>query len=282
VNGLNPQYNDKNIDPSCGCGAFLIGLSEYYVSKFRKPIPILLRENIFGVDILSYNVRRTKILLTLFGLLNNQIIREEDLNIVQVDSLKSNWVKLFKNNLSGKFNNVLGNPPYVKYQDLPDEMRIDLLERWKTIKKGNFNLYFAFFELGYNLLSNEGKLGYITPNNYFTSLAGISLRDYFHTKKCVTEIIDFNHKKVFDVLSYTAITFINRKRNFVILYDRIEENQNPKDFLKGLRTTKGNQEKINLIRSKKLIKIVHEVIKTDLISKGIDKSRIKPRLGSSK
>lgn len=121
------------------------------------------------------------------GLQNNEVIEESDFNLFNQDSLKANW--------TNKYEIVVGNPPYVKYQDLSDENRQYLANKWQTIEYGTFNLYFAFFELGYKLLASNGKLGYITPNNYFTSLAGLSLRQYFLKTKCLTRIVDFRHKK---------------------------------------------------------------------------------------
>ena len=38
INEVKPNENDKNLDPSCGCGAFLIGLAEYYRNTFKKSI----------------------------------------------------------------------------------------------------------------------------------------------------------------------------------------------------------------------------------------------------
>ena len=117
------------------------------------------------------------------------------------------------------FDNIVGNPPYVKFQDLTNDNRNYLAKHWTTVEGGTFNLYFVFFELGYKLLKPTGKLGYITPNNYFTSLAGEALRKYFFHQKCVTRIIDFSHKKVFDAQTYTAITFLNKQQNEAITYD---------------------------------------------------------------
>jgi adenine-specific DNA-methyltransferase len=130
-----------------------------------------------------------------------------------------------------QFDNIVGNPPYVKFQDLSDENRISLAKNWQTVQNGTFNLYFAFFELGYKLLKPNGTLGFISPNNYFTSLSGESLRRYFQHQKCVTRIIDFSHKKVFDAQTYTAITFLNKQQNEEIKYDRIDANQKPESFL---------------------------------------------------
>ncbi len=248
VNKIKPSERDKNLDSSCGCAAFLVGLVEYYRKTFNKKIKAIVRENIFGADILDYNIRRTKILLSILALQGSEILDEEDFNLILQDSLRANWKKSFKRNPEGSFDNVVGNPPYVKFQDLSHENRAFLTKHWETIKNGTFNLYFAFFELGYNLLDEDGELGYITPNNYFTSLAGKSLRKYFQDKRCLKLVIDFNHKKVFDAQTYTALTFLNKKKNNAIYYDRISEDLKPIVFLQRI---KASPNKIDELSSKK-------------------------------
>ncbi len=218
-----PGKDEKCLDPSCGSGVFLISLLDYYKKTFDKGIKKTVRENIFGADILEYNIRRAKIILSLYGLLNNEIIEPNDFNLYCADALRREWNR--------RFDVIVGNPPYIKFQDLSDENREYLKKNWKTIDNGTFNLYFAFFELGYKLLGPEGRLGYITPNNYFTSLAGLSLRQYFTQHKCLAKIFDFSHKKVFDAQTYTAVSFINRKSNDSVLYDKISDEQKPDEFL---------------------------------------------------
>ncbi|MCX6149529.1 MAG: N-6 DNA methylase [Ignavibacteriales bacterium] len=223
INEIKPAENEINLDPSCGCGAFLVGLVDYYKKKFNISIRKIIKENIYGSDILEYNIHRAKLILTIYALQNNETLLEDDFNLWCQDSLRVFW--------KTKFDNIVGNPPYVKFQDLSDYNREHLPNHWETIKGGSFNLYFAFFELGYKLLKSNGKLGYITPNNYFTSLSGESLRRYFQSQQCVTKIVDFNHKKVFDVQTYTAITFLNKQKNEMIIFDRIQDDQTPKMFL---------------------------------------------------
>ena len=223
INEIKPKEKDKNLDPSCGCGAFLIGLVEYYKQKFNKSIKTIVKENIYGSDILDYNIQRTKLILAIYALQFDEVLEETDFNLYHQDSLKAEW--------SLSFDNIVGNPPYVKFQDLSDENRTYLVNNWTTVEGGTFNLYFAFFELGYKLLKPTGQLGYITPNNYFTSLAGEAMRKYFQQKKCVSRIIDFSHKKVFDAQTYTAITFLNKKENEAILFDRIKDGYTPNAFL---------------------------------------------------
>ena len=238
INKVSPTETDKCLDPSCGCGAFLVGLVEFYKNKYNKSVKKTLNENIYGSDILGYNVKRAKTILAIYGLLNNEIIEETDFNIYHQDSLKANW--------GNDFDIIVGNPPYVKYQDLSDKYRNYLIKNWRTVENGTFNLYFAFFELGQNLLSPKGKLGYITPNNYFTSLAGLSLRQYFLHKKCLTGIVDFRHKKVFDAQTYTAISFADKQSNELILYDKIKDEQSCNEFLISANGSPNYLENLNV------------------------------------
>lgn len=216
--------SQKICDPSCGCGAFLIAAIELLRKQFNKKIINSIENLIFGVDILDYSIRRCKIILSLLALLNNEDKENINFNIYQRDSLKVDWKELFPLIMhKGGFDVVIGNPPYVKFQDLPDNLRKDLFRNWKTLKTGTYNLYFAFFELGISLIKDNGKLGYITPNNYFTSLAGIHLREFLQLNKYIDKIIDFNHLKIFDVQTYTSITFLSKQKKNYFLFERVND-----------------------------------------------------------
>ena len=59
------------------------------------------------------------------------------------------------------FTFVVGNPPYIRIQHLGKERRGKIQREWSLCQYGSTDIFIAFFELGYNLLNDRGKLGYI-------------------------------------------------------------------------------------------------------------------------
>lgn len=214
--------SQKVCDPSCGCGAFLISAAIFISENFNKGVVDVIEENLYGVDIADYCVRRTEILLSLLALKNGEDKEDIKFNLKTADSLAVDWKKLFPEVEKGEgFDIVIGNPPYVKFQDISKELRGKLYKDWQTLKTGNYNLYFAFFELGVAIMRADGILGYITPNNYFTSLAGVQLRDYLQSNRLIEKVIDFNHLKLFQAQTYTCVTFLKKNKKEFLCYERV-------------------------------------------------------------
>lgn len=237
VSEVISSQNITICDPSCGCGAFLIAAAKHMRKMFGIKYVKIIENHLYGADISDYSARRGKLLLSLLALENGEDIHKIRFNIKQADSLKENWELLFPDILrKGGFDVIVGNPPYVKYQDLSHNLRKDLYDNWQTLKSGAYNLYFAFFELGINLLNKNGVLGYITPNNYFTSLSGLNLRKYLTQNKLVKKILDFNHLKIFEVQTYTCITFLSKRSCDTFLYEKIDaKDKLNNDGLKGVK-----------------------------------------------
>ena len=221
-------------DPSCGSGGFLLEATKRIQHLTNKSVIQILENNIFGCDILDYAVKRTKILLTLYALYNSEDTNQIEFNIINENSLLCDWNSIFPNILGQKgifatkkdlikgFDVIIGNPPYLRIQDLDLETKHNLIKKWSNINKGNFNIYFTFFYLGYQLLKPKGKLGYITPNNFFTSLSGRKLREWMVNKLEI--IMDFKHLKIFqDVSTYTCIVILSKIEKSYFKYKPIEK-----------------------------------------------------------
>lgn len=231
INEIDIKKWDLILDPSCWCGAFLVGASRYLKDNFALSYKEIFRTYIYWIDLAEYSVTRAKKLLSLLATLWWEKDNFE-FNIFVWNSLSDADISKKLTNMY--FDKIIWNPPYVKYQDLEENIRWELSNNWRSISTWNYNLYFAFFELWYSLLKPNGKLWYITPNNYFTSLAGESLRKFFSSKKCIYKIIDFKDKKVFSALTYTAITFLSKEPNDSILYDHIDTNESIDMFIENI------------------------------------------------
>lgn len=262
------ELQDKQIeqikiaDIACGCGGFLIDVSfeiKKITNKFFKNI---FQENIFGVDIQEYSIKRTKILLSLLAITHGEDEEEFQFNLYKADSLEFDW---FKENEQIKKNNgfdlILGNPPYVCSRNMDNNTK-ELMQKWSTCKTGHPDLYIPFFQIGYELLTPNGILGFITVNTFMQSVNGRAIREYFSENKVLLKIIDFKDEQIFKSrMTYTCICFLEKKQSEFIYYTSskeinlqdISKLKFNKDSYKNLDTQKGwslkNSELVNKLES---------------------------------
>lgn len=147
-------------DPACGCGSFLLSAAEYIHERYNISFSEMFEKYIFGVDIITHNIDKCKILFHLLALLHNEII-EQNFNLTVGNSLTLDWGYSFPNMSGKKSDCVIGNPPYVRSKNLSTATK-ESMKRWKSSQPGNVDLYIPFYELGFSLLNGNGKLGYIS------------------------------------------------------------------------------------------------------------------------
>lgn len=123
---------------------------------------------------------------------------------------------LATSDFDGKMDYVIANPPYVRTHDITGGT-----ENYSFASEGMKDLYLAFFELGFRQMNSRGKMVYITPSSWYTSLAANKMRKYILDTTNLTHIWDFQHTKVFeDALTYVSIAlFDNEHRHYAVRFN---------------------------------------------------------------
>lgn len=229
--------NIKILDPACGSGAFLITAFEFLLKQtneidkklldltgeqdlFSDTTRYILENNIFGVDLNRESVEITKLSLwlksanknkTLTTLENNikcgnSLIKDKEIAKDFVFDWEKEFPEVFKN---GGFDIVIGNPPYVR-QETIKEIKPYLEQNYK-VYTGVADLYCYFYELGYNLLKDNGYLGFITSNKWFRAKYGEKLREFLLSNTEFYNIVDYNGTKVFEGATVDSNILIFKK-----------------------------------------------------------------------
>ena len=75
-----------------------------------------------------------------------------------------------------------------------------------------------------DLLNENGKLGFITPNSHFNTAAGKNLRKILKFNKSIYKIVNFDYVRVFkDVNVYSCISIFTKKPNNEIKFRKMNE-----------------------------------------------------------
>lgn len=129
----------------------------------------------------------------------------------------------------GKFDLVVGNPPYVRQEELKAVMVQDSAGRQRPLKEvlkdqyecftGTADLYVYFFEKSIQLLRVGGVLSFITSNKYFRAAYGEKLRAYLLYGTAPQAILDFGDTNIFTAVAYPCILVTEKVRDVIELPD---------------------------------------------------------------
>ena len=212
-------------------------------------ITAILRDNIYGVDINPASVEIAKLALWLHSAratsplsslehtirLGNSLVGEDFWAGRPRTAASDERVRAFDWRLAfpevwptsqGGFDIVLGNPPYVKLQNLmkvdPDVVAYLSAERGADTylsakKSGNFDLYLPFIEKGLRLLAPGGRMAYIAPSLWTVNQYGEGLRQLVRRGRNLDRWLDFKSHQIFeDVITYTSLQFFTREAREVL------------------------------------------------------------------
>lgn len=214
------------LEPSCGDGAFLGEVIVRMLDSEQKHAGLVdwddphLAEAIRACDLNSGFVGLARQSV-------RKILGEAGCPMHRAESLAEQWIVHADFLLTGwseRFDFVVGNPPYVRIEDLP----ANILQRYRSLYQtcaDRADLYVAFFEKGLRLLAPQGCLAYICANRFAKNLYGRRLRELIAQHYRVRYYLNLEHTQPFanEVSAYPCITVIDGERGGPTLATTLED-----------------------------------------------------------
>ncbi|MGH8331981.1 MAG: Eco57I restriction-modification methylase domain-containing protein, partial [Pseudomonas sp.] len=210
-----PLHRMRLLEPSFGGGDFLLPAIErlldvWQSSDCKSDAPGSLGACIRAVELHHETFIQTKALViqTLedFGISRMDALALADCWLIQGDFLLAE--------IPGQFDFVVGNPPYVRQELVPDVLMAEYRARYKTIYD-RADLYVPFIERSLNHLTKGGNLGFICADRWMKNRYGGPLRHMVAAGFHLKAYIDMTATQAFhtDVIAYPAITVISRQKS---------------------------------------------------------------------
>lgn len=224
----------KILENSCGNGQVLKIITEKLIieiirdGRSNAEAKEILQKNIIGFEI------DKKIYEQCIDNLND-IAKLYEIEGVEWNVYNEDYLK---KDLDFKVDYIVGNPPYITYQDLDEKTRRYVRENFYSCSKGKFDYCYPFIEKSVNDLNDSnGKMAYLVPSSIFKNVFGENLRDLILSS--LVEIYDYKKIKIFEnaLVSASIINLDMRKidQEYVVYNDIADDKKTcvKKKFLKG-------------------------------------------------
>jgi len=178
----------KYLDPSCGSGTFLFNV----IKKFGDEENGIILDNVYGIDINPVSVLAAKTNYLLQYYLYRSFGTEElSIPIFYADTINASFppkdLFQFGNSLDyddlslPKADYIIGNPPWVNWEYLPNDYRTKTIDIWKYYRlfkangmeagfiKEDISVLLTYVALD-KYLEVDGKLGFVVKETLFKSI----------------------------------------------------------------------------------------------------------------
>ena len=204
------SVRDRILEPSAGDGAFVLPTVEKVVASLA---PKGWSDPLLDAAIRAYEVNPAYV-ATLRNEVN-RFLRESGCPDSRADALVSLWIHeedFLSAEISGPFDVVVGNPPYVRY-DAIGKARVGAYRKSYATFRGRCDLYIPFIERSLSLLSQNGVFCFICSNRFAKSAYGSRLRQFISNGFHVALYLNLEHADVFgkDIAAYPAILMVDRR-----------------------------------------------------------------------
>jgi len=193
------------VEPACGTGAFLIPIVDRLVESCRqRGTDIALAGGaIRAFDVLDGNADLARKAVT-------HRLGEHGLDDGHSAALATEWVRtadfLLRDHEPDSADYVVGNPPYVRLEDVPRHLTAAYRQACPTML-GRSDIYVGFIEMGLGVLHSDGSLGFICADRWMHNQYGAALRDLVTSRYAVDTIVSMHDVDAFEdeVSAYPAI-----------------------------------------------------------------------------
>jgi hypothetical protein len=199
------------VEPSAGDGAFLGVMVERLIAsceRLGRPLSDC-KDSLIAYELDGASAEHARTLV--IGIMTDRGVRRP-----LAESLARSWVRtgdyLFEApDLEADF--VLGNPPYVRLEDIPEDVAAIYRHAYPTMR-GRADLYVAFFEAALRTLRANGVCAFICADRWMRNQYGADLRELITSAFGVEVIIEMHNADAFhdEVDAYPAITVIRRRK----------------------------------------------------------------------
>lgn len=195
------------IEPSIGSGAFIVPVVERLLASAQRHEATAddLRDCLFGMDLQAVHVATCRSTVA-------SMLREHGFSANHAETLTMNWLHegdFLLDEVPSDADFVVGNPPYIRTEDLDNEVEAAYRTRWTTMR-GRADIYVGFYERGLALLRPEGRLSYICADRWMHNSYGKALRRLVYQRYAVETVWQMHDVDAFEaeVSAYPAITVI--------------------------------------------------------------------------
>lgn len=200
------------LEPSFGDGDFLIPAIERLLAAAK-------RDDALTFEALAPAVRAVELHCETFGgtrALVAERLRASGLDREDTARLCDTWLyqgDFLLADFNTDFTHVVGNPPYVRQEAIPDVLMSEYRRRYKTIYD-RADIYVPFIERSLALLAEGGVLGFICADRWMKNKYGKKLRELVSKNYSLKVYVDMVGTDAFhvEVSAYPAITVIEKDR----------------------------------------------------------------------
>lgn len=255
----------KILDPACGSGAFLIEAASTLLDVYREikaykdtdgaiadgtleleiadasPLEIV-RNNLYGMDINPQSAEITQLAMFLTTASMFEQLPDLSSNIVVRNSVanaagggwRAAFPRVFQGN--GGFDIILGNPPYIRQEELldkgamalPDSTGLSLEPGFEIPRKSDLSSYFYYHSL--SCLAKGGRLGFIASDGWLNHAYGLRLQRVLLDNCRIDALIRPTFNVFDDADIKTVVSLITNTRPDADHRTQVAAIRRPRDF----------------------------------------------------